>query len=274
MGSFSRPTTGNAVALAPSRRIFDIHDLSFGTDLESQLVPTVSRNDYPARRSCQVFHFVMQLFCSIMWITSSLGLHRVYYTQWRLSERYGSLKGLPLNAARIFAIQFRWDSIVCRMVTVWKAIWIGCTLLLPLSVAFLQVEGVLERALTRTATLSSVVFSIAGIVSSGIYLSGKVKFTSKRIRNKWKEASSYPASAGSIEFWACLALPVSSMIWSALYSMSTLLMISWTKGAATSVKALESQSEIGFLASALFITAQILVAAAQICRALKLFTET
>ncbi|KAF9567666.1 hypothetical protein CPC08DRAFT_719311 [Agrocybe pediades] len=111
------------------------------------------------------------------------------------------------------------------MSRIWRLVSILCGILLPLSIAFLQVNGVAENIVTRTLTLSAAVFASSGLLTSGLYVCNKARFQSKKLGKKWKQASENHRSSESVEFWALLALPLSSLIWSAICCICTVLAV-------------------------------------------------
>ncbi|PPQ88913.1 hypothetical protein CVT25_009148 [Psilocybe cyanescens] len=148
---------------------------------------------------------------------SGLGIHRILYKRWSLKAKHGMRRlhnqEHSLDPTVIFVNQIKWNKTVRMMVTVWKLAWVCNAMILPLSIAVLQINSIITTTFGRTSALMSIAFSCAGLLSSGVYVSGKLDLKHKKMESKWREASREPKSAQSIEFWASISLPVSSLIW-------------------------------------------------------------
>lgn len=65
--------------------------------------------------------------------------------------------------------------------------WRFMYVLLRLSVAFLQIGGVMDNVAERTLALAAFVFVGSGLINSAIYLSLMLNMDSVEFRNRWME---------------------------------------------------------------------------------------
>ncbi|KAH9483274.1 hypothetical protein JR316_0005378 [Psilocybe cubensis] len=65
------------------------------------------------------------------------------------------------------------------------------------------------------------------LLTSVVYSSQRIKFQRTDMVKKWKKVFLDLESAESVEFWACIALPFASLIWSTLFFISTAIAIAW-----------------------------------------------
>ncbi|CAA7264375.1 unnamed protein product [Cyclocybe aegerita] len=82
----------------------------------------------------------------------------------------------------------QWRTFVKRMADVWKAALGSSLLLLPLSIAFLQIDRIDADLLARTLTLTTFVFA-GGALTSGsvlVIISGTGKLDGYRCAKRWK----------------------------------------------------------------------------------------
>ncbi|PPQ95841.1 hypothetical protein CVT26_015971 [Gymnopilus dilepis] len=107
----------------------------------------------------------------------------------------------------------QWEDVLDHMKPIWKATRTACALLLSLSIALLQINGLIDDPLARYFLILSCIFSGGGLTVSSIYVAMESKLANIKVRDKWISASRNPGSIASMDFWACLATPVSSVIW-------------------------------------------------------------
>ncbi|KAF8972105.1 hypothetical protein BDZ97DRAFT_1011644 [Flammula alnicola] len=230
----------------------------------------------------------------------TLGLTRFYYTTWRLVQSQsttentspdGPASSLGINVADVFLVHAKWYRLVRKLMKVWKLVRLGCALLLPLSIAFLQLDSVINNVLGRTTAISAFIFSSTGLALSCLYMATKSTFSDRRFRNKWVEACTFPnkymfdvtmvlqasrsglETMEAVEFWALLALPLSSLVWSVLFCVSTILIVVWTEqnGRGILTNGDYNVGQAAFVSSATFLTTLTLTIIAQIYRAVKMF---
>ncbi|KDR78769.1 hypothetical protein GALMADRAFT_209162 [Galerina marginata CBS 339.88] len=117
----------------------------------------------------------------------TVGLYPLYSNQLALTSqasarRTRSKSGfehiLDVHLSGAFTGYDEWNQTTARMASIWKVAQKGCTVLLPLSLAFFQ-------------------------------------------------ASRTPTARKSIDFWVFFTLPVSSLVWSILFSIATVCIVTW-----------------------------------------------
>ncbi|KAF8966028.1 hypothetical protein BDZ97DRAFT_1917736 [Flammula alnicola] len=218
-----------------------------------------------------------------VWMALTLGLARFYYTTWRLVQSQSTTENtspdspassLGINVANVFLVHAKWHRLVRKLMKVWKLVRLGCALLLPLSIAFLQLDSVFNNVLGRTTAISAFIFSSTGLALSCLFIASKTTFNDRNFRNKWVEVSrSGLETMEAVEFWALLALPLSSLVWSVLFCVSTILIVVWTEqnGRGILTNGDYNVGQAAFVSSATFLTTLTLTIIAQIYRAMKMF---
>ncbi|KAF8905803.1 hypothetical protein CPB84DRAFT_567020 [Gymnopilus junonius] len=97
------------------------------------------------------------------------------------------------------------------MKSIWKITFTICVFLVSLSVAFLLIGSVSGNTLARTSVILSSLFSGAGLVMSGMYVTAGSKLENITVRNTWVEASEDVDTVKSVEFWAAMVMPLSAV---------------------------------------------------------------
>ncbi|KDR74357.1 hypothetical protein GALMADRAFT_280339 [Galerina marginata CBS 339.88] len=212
----------------------------------------------------------------MMWYT--LGLYPVFYRRMRFVARAGHRHAGPAYNDRdhypeMLAGYRQWENILHRMRTVWKATLSICLLFLSLSVAFLQIDEVIDNVLTRTFVIASCLFSGTGLLISNIYLVKILKLNGRGTRERWINASSTLTTPESIDFWVSLVMPVSSLMWSILCCIATLVAIAWTGPTVDTTDGQTGNAETAIALSATFLTALMVGKATQFYRATKLLRQ-
>ncbi|KDR69208.1 hypothetical protein GALMADRAFT_145609 [Galerina marginata CBS 339.88] len=213
--------------------------------LPSEILYSEPREPQPAithSRAVVIYHYIWGMLCMIY----SAGMYRVYYARFRLKDREGGSR-LEVIYDSNYA---QWAKTVRRMCGIWRLVRVGCGLLLPVSIALLQINGVIDSVFARTCTIVTAIFSGAGLLTSGVYLFHRQELKDEITRRKWAHASRHPSEMESIEFWTCLALPVISLIWSILFCAVTVVCIAWTKP-----NSIVHEKQSTYIASAVFVTA-------------------
>ncbi|PPQ95791.1 hypothetical protein CVT26_015891 [Gymnopilus dilepis] len=155
----------------------------------------------------------------------------------------------------------QWPIVLGQLDRVWKGACTACALLLPLSLGFLQIDGVVDDNISRSLLLASCLFSGTGLIVGGLYLTMKADLLSVTVRVRWMKASQNCKARDSIDFWTCLALPISSVAWSIVCCTMTTLLITWADW---------QNSTDGSAVGSAFLTALLVVNVVQIGRATQL----
>ncbi|KDR82175.1 hypothetical protein GALMADRAFT_135536 [Galerina marginata CBS 339.88] len=184
---------------------------------------------------------------------------------------------LDFDTNRLISEVRQWSQILVKMVKTWKVVRNACILEVPLSLAFFQVNGVNSNIYARTSALSACVCSSAALVACSLYSSLLSGPANRRLRRKWLEASRSLNTRGSIDFWVFFAWPISSLVWSIVFSISAIGIAVWTS--APDVPAIDAASagrgriDASVVTSAVFLTVLIIVQVIQVYRGVKFFRE-
>ena len=81
------------------------------------------------------------------------------------------------------------------------------------SVAFLQIQDVLDNVYPRTFAVLTFILSGASFVASYIFIANATSLDSEEKYRRWESASRLPNTLASLDFWACMSLPFTSMVW-------------------------------------------------------------
>jgi len=87
-----------------------------------------------------------------------------------------------------------------------------------LSVAFLQIDNILDNIYSRTFAILAVVLSSASLAASCIFIANTASLDCVTKFRQWEIASQNLNILSSVDFWACLALPLTSFAWYVLVS--------------------------------------------------------
>ncbi|KAF8965702.1 hypothetical protein BDZ97DRAFT_1756995 [Flammula alnicola] len=160
-----------------------------------------------------------------LWTVLTLGLLPAYYAEYR-EERIGTeISSLPVPSDT----QVRsWQSIVKNLTKSWVLVCKGGVVLLPMSLTLLQFGG-MKSTLARMLTIAACVCAGGAFILSAILISMRSKLSRGSIGNLWAEASPTLSTPGALTFWVTLVSPMSYMIWSLLFCVLTLLVVSWNK---------------------------------------------
>ena len=82
-----------------------------------------------------------------------------------------------------------------------------------LSVALLQIDNIVENTYPRTFTILAFILSSASLAASSVFLANGASLNCEEKFRKWEIASQHPNTLSSVDLWACLALPLTSLTW-------------------------------------------------------------
>ncbi|KDR78776.1 hypothetical protein GALMADRAFT_137782 [Galerina marginata CBS 339.88] len=172
---------------------------------------------------------------------------------------------LDIKAGGLIFGYNQWNENLLHMKRLWTIMRKICVLLIPLSLAFFQVNGVGDNFYVRTSALSSCISSSAGLFISNWYLIRSLSFTSKEIRREWVKASRSLRTKETTDFWVFISLPISCVARAIFFCLATIVFVTWTNE--TNVPS--SQAMDTFVASALFLTCLMTLELLQTYRAIK-----
>ncbi|KDR78753.1 hypothetical protein GALMADRAFT_224006 [Galerina marginata CBS 339.88] len=163
----------------------------------------------------------------------------------------------------------QWNRNVPQIIRTWKMARRASAMFLPLSIALFQVGGISNNIYTRTTALSACLTASAGLFASHGYLLLTSNLGSRRVKNRWIEASQSLQPRESVDFWVFLALPVGCVAWSIFFCNATICMTMWTKpGDSPPINAPIDPSVI---TSAVFLSMLTAVQAIQLSRGMIFF---
>ncbi|KDR78770.1 hypothetical protein GALMADRAFT_1268350 [Galerina marginata CBS 339.88] len=181
-------------------------------------------------------------------------------------------RNLDVDVGGFISGQHQWTRNLSQITKTWMITRKGSVLLLPLSLAFFQVNGVSDSVFARTTALSACICSITGLVSSNWYLASESSFSARRIRQLWITASYSPGAMESVDFWVFVSFPLSAITWSFCFCIATIFFITWTRSA--DVLDVSSRTGLSFTTTAGFITVLTASHIVQMYRATKFLRES
>jgi len=81
------------------------------------------------------------------------------------------------------------------------------------SVTFLQIQDVLDSVYPRTFAVLAFILSGASFAASYIFIANATRLDCDEKFCQWESASRQPNTWDSLNFWACMSLPLTSMVW-------------------------------------------------------------
>ncbi|KDR67814.1 hypothetical protein GALMADRAFT_1063167 [Galerina marginata CBS 339.88] len=117
------------------------------------------------------------------------------------------------NYLELLAGYQQWPKTLGRIEREWRAVCAACVVILPLSIAFIQLDGVMDNIPARTMGLAALIFSSSGLITGGVYLIARINLEDVKFRDRWVEASRSLKITGSTKFWACIVSPVVFLVW-------------------------------------------------------------
>ncbi|KAF8972070.1 hypothetical protein BDZ97DRAFT_1752689 [Flammula alnicola] len=121
-----------------------------------------------------------------------------------------------------------WQGAVKNLTKIWALVCKGGVVLLPMSLTLLQFGGT-KSTLARTLTIAACVCAGGAFILSAIFISMRSRLSRGSVGNLWAEASPTLSSPGALTFWVTLVSPMSYIIWSLLFCVLTVLVVSWNK---------------------------------------------
>ena len=155
-----------------------------------------------------------------------------------------------------------------------------------LSVAVLKIDKIVENTYPRTFTILAFILSSASLAAGSVFLANGANLNCEEKFRKWEIASQHPNTLSSVDLWACLALPLTSLTWyvlvffhahqmlkylsrSAGFCSMTLFWFSWVDQGA--IPAPTSKVDLGF--TIVLISFAVLSLAVQFYRLRKLLAK-
>ncbi|KAF8959532.1 hypothetical protein BDZ97DRAFT_1922881 [Flammula alnicola] len=205
-----------------------------------------------------------------LWTTLTLGLLPVYYAEYRAETTGAETASLPPPADTEVR---SWKAVARDLTKVWALCTTEAYLVLRLSLTLLQIPGVTESILARTSTIAACVCGGSAFLLSAVFISMRSKFNRGKIAHLWVEASPSLSAPKALTFWTTLVSPMSYLIWSLIFCILTLLVVSWNRyiGRGPSPDGGNSaDTKAAFIASGVFLTSLIIGAVVQVHRAISL----
>ncbi|KAF8959540.1 hypothetical protein BDZ97DRAFT_1922887 [Flammula alnicola] len=206
----------------------------------------------------------------VLWTTLTLGLLPVYYAEYRAETAGEETASLPPPADTEIR---SWKAIARDLIKIWTLVCKGGLGLCPLSLTMLQIHGVTESTLARTSTIAACVCGGSAFLLSAVFISMRSKLNRGKIAHLWVEASPSLSVPEAVIFWTTLVSPMSYLIWSILFCVLTLLVVSWNKyiGGGIAPDAGNSEgAKPAFIISGVFLTTLIIETIVQVRRAIAL----
>ncbi|KDR78609.1 hypothetical protein GALMADRAFT_244061 [Galerina marginata CBS 339.88] len=173
-------------------------------------------------------------------------------------------RALDVSAGGLISGHDQWNQNIVRITRMWAIAFTGCMLVVPLSLALFQVNGVGDNAYTRTTALSAFLVSCAGLVSSSWYLFNRSKLKTRGMKEEWIEASCSRDTRASIDFWVFLTAPISCLARSAVFCLGTICIVVWMDTGDSS--AVSGKSRSSSTMTAVFLTLVMIGEIIQILR--------
>ena len=155
-----------------------------------------------------------------------LSLHRVWFSAYHLTwdEDNSDLENPPTSR------RSRWIETLQKMKRVWTLIIMVSSLIitwallftecnwcshfeLRLSVTFLQIDQIVNNIYIRTFAILACVLSSASLAASCIFVVNGENLDCVEKFRRWEIASQSPNAMPSVDFWTCLASPLTSLAW-------------------------------------------------------------
>ncbi|KDR78605.1 hypothetical protein GALMADRAFT_137642 [Galerina marginata CBS 339.88] len=160
----------------------------------------------------------------------------------------------------------QWSKNVDRITRMWAIAFTGCMLVVPLSLALFQINGVGDNVYTRTTALSAFLTSCAGLVSSSWYIFNRSRLRTRGMKEEWTKASRSRGTRASIDFWVLLTAPISCLARSAVFCLATICIVVWMDTASGDSSAVGGKSGTSATMTAVFVTVLIIGETIQIFR--------
>ncbi len=173
-----------------------------------------------------------------------LTFQHIYFTfyRWKPNTRGQALNpsatnvhaaiNLDINSSIAGSTNTQWKSALSKMTYIWTVVVLGVTLFLPsvlidlifcnyviinvpcrTTVALFLHPYIFDRIYLKLIVTVAFLLSAASGASASILLAHKERLRSAKKREAWVDASKYPKKFSSINFWTCLASPLTTLIW-------------------------------------------------------------
>ncbi|KAF9552405.1 hypothetical protein CPC08DRAFT_790222 [Agrocybe pediades] len=195
----------------------------------------------PSMTIASKMSLVWQYFIGILCTLYTFGICHLYFDKFRMKAKGNSISSRTSSIVGVDPTHEQWLKVVRKMCGIWRLARVGCGLLLPLSIALLQIEGVVTTVFAKTCAISTAIFAGTGVLSSAMFLFCRKQLSGGENREKWKEASKGPTGLRTAVFWTCLALPLTTLL--------CIVCIVWIRHS----DAAQGQ-RTSFIASAVFVT--------------------
>ncbi|KAF9542495.1 hypothetical protein CPC08DRAFT_770405 [Agrocybe pediades] len=196
------------------------------TDTPSQPVastaaqsPIVNVADSPLNDSYQGSILNWLLLCVWAW-TCTTGMQMLSSAFFPTSRWYYSLfhctpdEGVAEESRREYLT--RWEAALRAIARTWKDTQsITASLLVVSALTVLQLDDVLSNRAICTLMASAILFALASILSSFVYLLSKEQFISC-----WKTSE-----GPYVSFWRCISMPLDFTIWSFIFFISAVFIL-------------------------------------------------
>ncbi|KAF8959536.1 hypothetical protein BDZ97DRAFT_1922883 [Flammula alnicola] len=206
----------------------------------------------------------------VLWTALTLGLLPVYYAEYRAETTGAETASLPPPADTEVR---SWKVVARDLIKVWALGTTETYLVLRLSLTLLQIPGVIGSTLPRTLTIAACVCGGSAFLLSAVFISMRSKLNRGKIAHLWVEASPSLSAPEALVFWTTLVSPMSYLIWSLLFCILTLLVVSWNRyigGGPTPDGGNSANTKAAFITSGVFLTSLIIGTVVQIRRAISL----
>ncbi|KAF8966033.1 hypothetical protein BDZ97DRAFT_1756755 [Flammula alnicola] len=261
----------------PSTTLYTHESVDQNSQITPELQPSWIQEQMQSLRSVQSelgqkmknLNVVHTIFI-VLWTALTLGLLPVYYAEHRAETTGAETASLPPPADTAVRA---WKVVTRDLIKVWALCTTEAYLVLRLSLALLQIPGVTESTLARTSTISACVCSGSAFLLSAMFISMRSKLNCGRIAHLWIEASPSLSAPKALIFWTTLASPMSYLIWSLLFCILTLLVVSWNRyigGGPSPDGGNSADTKAAFITSGVFLTSLIVGTVVQVRRAISL----
>jgi len=97
-------------------------------------------------------------------------------------------------------------------------------------------DDVWSNIYPRTSFVLALVLSFASLIASCIFIASVSNLDCDDKSGQWEIASHNPTAPSSVDTWACLALPLTFLAWSANFFLVALFSSMWTRHSAHSTQ--------------------------------------
>ena len=157
--------------------------------------------------------------------TRFLGLHSVWVSAYRsiparpsyledaANSRRSCWTGTLQKMNRVWTLVIMISSLVITWALTGHRTQLALIFRVRLSVAFLQIDDILNNIYPRTFAILAFILSSGSLAAGCIFVVNREGLECVEKFRKWETASQNPKKLASVDFWACLALPLTSLAW-------------------------------------------------------------